>query len=246
MAIQIIQENRRPSSFDKFSQLVGQGVELGTQNLMSRERKNAQELQNRQENSRLRELGFDVEGLNPELKKEVVSRMLQGRQQENLQQQKYGFENELEGIRQEGISNKENQKYKSELNKKANPLKTGLKTLQEMKRIVGNGRLGVLSSVGGFFSDKTRQDRAKYSQLGKSLISLASTIPIRNKTEFETLANDLHDPNNTDAYNNGILQAMQEILTRGLQELESGESESNQESLQQTQNKRPLSSFRKG
>lgn len=93
-----------------------------------------------------------------------------------------------------------------------------LETVDRMRDIRANGRLGILSRGTQFFpgGEDTRKDRGEYAQLGKSLISYATNIPIRNKFEFEVLAKKLHDPNITDAEAEGVLDAMERILNNAL------------------------------
>lgn len=110
----------------------------------------------------------------------------------------------------------ESRKQTAEAEEKNAPFVSALNTLKEMRSIIKTGNLGVLSGAKGIISPKTRKDRAKYTQLGKSLIAMASTIPIRNQKEFETLAHDLYDPSNTDATNEGILDAMEQIIKQNM------------------------------
>jgi hypothetical protein len=72
--------------------------------------------------------------------------------------------------------------------------------------------LGRGSSVKGFFGGEAARDRGEYEQLGKSLISYASTIPIRNQKEFDVLSKKLYDPNIPDKEAEGTLDSMIKIL----------------------------------
>ena len=99
-----------------------------------------------------------------------------------------------------------------------NQLQSGLSTIQRMREINKKGGLGRGSKFTAQFDEGINKRRGEYEQLGKSLISLASTIPIRNKAEFETLAENLYDPSIPDAKREGILDAMERIIEQGLQE----------------------------
>lgn len=104
--------------------------------------------------------------------------------------------------------------------------------LNRMKELGKTGHLGPkISQYGGlgFASGNVRRDRAEYERLGKALIPFATSIPIRNRIEFETLAGDLSDPTLTDATREGILKAMERIIAGGKE----GES----------REKRPLTDF---
>lgn len=113
----------------------------------------------------------------------------------------------------------------------AAPFEAGLQTVQKMREIGRRGHLGIGSGIQGVFLGQARKDRGEYEQLGKSLIQLASTIPIRNKVEFETLAHNLYDPSLSDEKREGILDAMEFIINQGLQ-AKGGKK-------QETQQKRP-------
>jgi len=95
-------------------------------------------------------------------------------------------------------------------------IKAGIQTVKEMRDIGKKGNLGVGTGIRKVFSGEAAKDAGTYEQLGKSLIQLSTTIPIRNKLEFETLAEKLYDPSIRDAEREGILDAMENILNRSL------------------------------
>lgn len=130
-----------------------------------------------------------------------------------LEKQKAGYDVELEDVKSK---NKPIDKSVREEQQHKNQLQSGLKTVDEMRKLIKKGNLGLGSRFMSSFSDKTRKDRALYAQLGKSLISLASTIPIRNKAEFDTLAEQLYNPSNSDATNQGTLEAMERIIKQSM------------------------------
>jgi hypothetical protein len=95
---------------------------------------------------------------------------------------------------------------------KGKELEGALETIQRMRDLRKQDNLGWGSQITRLFSPKARKDAGEYEQLGKSLISLASNIPIRNKQEFETLAERLYDPAISDDEAEGILSAMERII----------------------------------
>lgn len=105
------------------------------------------------------------------------------------------------------------------------PFHGALETLDQMEKIGTRGNLGIGSKMKGIISPGTRRDRAEYERLGKSLISFASNIPIRNRQEFETLAHDLYDPSISDDSRGGILAAMKRIIQNSMQQFEAPEGE---------------------
>lgn len=109
-----------------------------------------------------------------------------------------------------------------------------LDVVNRMKELRSGGNLGwkIGQNLGlGFASGKVRTDRKEYEQLGKSLISFATNIPIRNRLEFETLAENLYDPTMTDAEAAGILNAMERILKHGIITKEENKSVGEKKSL---------------
>ena len=103
--------------------------------------------------------------------------------------------------------------------KRIEAIKTGLQTVDKMEKIGKEGRLGFGSHARSFvLGGKTSRDVGEYEQLGKSLIQLSSSIPIRNRQEFETLSEKLFDATVRDKEREGILEAMKHILTRSLAE----------------------------
>ena len=154
----------------------------------------------------------------------------------NLQKEKYGFEDASKASKLRG----ENQE-------KIAPLQAGLQAIADMRKIGSKGNLGRGSAIGGYFGGETAKDRAEYEQLGKSIISLASNIPIRNKAEFETLAHNLYDPSLPDSAREGILNAMERIINRSMQGLDTGMDQGTNAMMgnpqQSNKPKPPLTSF---
>jgi hypothetical protein len=121
------------------------------------------------------------------------------------------------------------EKLSAENREKLAPFNAALKTIEEMEEIGKGNRLGRGSKFLGLFGGETAKDRAKYEQLGKSLISFASTIPIRNQREFDTLAHNLYDPSLPNSAREGILEAMKQIITQNMQPYLDQTSESGSE-----------------
>jgi len=103
-----------------------------------------------------------------------------------------------------------------------------LQTLDRMKELRSTGDLGfsplAATGLGRLSSDRVRKTRGEYEQLGKSLISFATNIPIRNRLEFETLAEKLFDASLSDAEAAGILDGMEMIIGGSSRGLDSGQS----------------------
>ncbi len=118
---------------------------------------------------------------------------------------------------------------------------SALTTVHQMRKLRSKGNLGRGSDYRKFFGGEPAKDYGEYEQLGKSLISHATTIPIRNRLEFETLAEKLYDPSINDAEAEGTLNAMEKILTDALRDQETGLVET-----EIKDQRKPLDSFKKG
>lgn len=149
------------------------------------------------------------------------NRQLQKQEHERmLQNEKHSFEKELNVQKNQSKEQEKFQKNLEEKKEKEKPFESALKTIQEMRSIGRKGNLGRGSSLVGFFGGETAKDKGKYEQLGKSLISMASTIRITNRPEFETLSKDLFDSSLPDDAREGILDAMELIIKNSLSESE--------------------------
>lgn len=118
------------------------------------------------------------------------------------------------------------------------PIEGALKTISRQRELLKSGHLG--SKTGTLvespkmlhvLSGEGRKARAEYERLGKSLIGLASNLPIRNQIEFQILAEGLHDPSMTQAQIEGNLDAMELMLQNKLTpgDQEGAEAESGSE-----------------
>lgn len=213
----IFREGHTPSTAEKFGQAFANvGQSLGQalpQHLLAKEQKQNQLMQMQQENAALLKQGIDLGGItDPKARQELISSNLQGNRQRE-QNQFLSEENDRKFRRDiESLANKTSQENRE----KVAPYIGALNTVHEMRKLGKGGNLGFGSSVLGLASEEGRRDRANYSQLGKSLIQFASTIPIRNQKEFETLAHDLYDPTINDAAREGILNAIEKIIMDGM------------------------------
>lgn len=237
--IQIIPAAHGKKSFsEKLNAGIGRGLEIGSQLMQQHEKKQAESLQQQQRNAKLKELtGLDLSDIPEPVQQKFVESFLQ----RQGQKEKYGFESEMaaeEAIRKAQL---EGQKLSGQKREKIAPFQAGIQTINEMRNLRQKGNLGIGASYSPFSA--TRQDAAQYEQLGKSLISLASTIPIRNQQEFKTLAENLYDPNITDATAKGILDAMENIIKRNMQSFEEEENIEMPSKTEKPKEKPPLSSF---
>jgi len=228
--------NPRKSFADQLNAGLDQAIPMW-QNTM---RQNQQKEDMLSENATLQKLtGKSFAGIkNPEMRKALMAEMLKGQSEvdkfkreseheSTLQDRKYGYEQIIERLKGEGKlseantkatgkQNEANAKAAQELQEKVVPLQNALKTVADMRNLRKTGKLGIGSTM--WPTGEVRKMAGEYAQLGKSLISMASNIPIRNKAEFETLAEGLYDPNITDATAEGTLNAMEKILSRALEE----------------------------
>lgn len=172
----------------------------------------------KKEDEALESQGYSVRGIkNPELRKQIVANT--------------------------SLEQREARKAQKETVEKIAPYEGALKTLNEMRNIGKGGNLGLGSGVKEFFSSKTRQDKAKYTTLGKSLIQFISDIPIRNKKEFEVMAHDIMDSSLSDAAREGVLSALEFRLQNAIKSLSPQAENIPQQSAPQQKERPPLQSF---
>lgn len=152
-----------------------------------------------------------------------------------LEFQKMAYESQLKG-------NEAAKKLQGEQQEKLQPLQGALDIIGQMRNLRKKNNLGIGATFSPFA--ETRKQAGEYSQLGKSLIQYATNIPIRNKLEFETLAEELYDPNITDAAAEGVLDAMERIINNSIQSV--GGAQGNVQANQPQQQKRPpLTAFQR-
>ncbi len=224
----ILEPGRTKKSFiQKLSSGVGKGVE------------SANEMMN-QKRDREFEEAMNVKKEKQDFEKEIRK----SDREKDIAIQKFHDEVELKNIAHEqamklqGFKREQENKIKQQENiakkqEKIIPLQGAMQTIEDMRSIKNKGNLGRGSSVLGMFNEDVRKDRSEYSQLGKSLISFASTIPIRNKSEFEVLAHDLYDPSKSEAEIDGILNAMEKIIHRSMESEISDEEEESEEGIKE-------------
>jgi plasmid maintenance system antidote protein VapI len=227
--VQFLEEQPSPGS--QIGQSFGSGLSQGLSSALSQ---HFQQKQNKQQLSGLtpafEKLGIPKEGINelinsglsPELAANLAIQF--GRQQQQAQAQQTKQQQDL-------------QKLESEKQVKLEPFRSGLDYINRQRQLLKTGHLGKKFGVGGGLSEKPkvlstmtksgRKARAEYERLGKALISLSSNIPIRNKQEFQTLAESLYDPNISEAEIEGNLDAMERIIRNNLgEDFSSKDSES--------------------
>jgi hypothetical protein len=201
-----------------------------------------------QENRRPREPKFSerlLSGLGS-LSSEATSqvpRMLLGRQQERQENEALhrftglNLSSLTPDIKKEIVKSLIKRQETSDL--KTAPLQSAYQRVQRMKELGQGGRLGRGSGILGFFGGERAKESGEYERLGKSLIQYATNIPIRNRSEFETLAHDLYDPTIPDSKREGILNAMEQIILDSLGEQGSVPMETRRKRSERP----PLSSF---
>ena len=151
-------------------------------------------------------------------------------------------------------SQAQGEKLRAARQEKERPARQGLETIERQRERLASGHLGPkLGAIGqtpklmSALSNEGRKVRSGYEQAGKELIQLASTLPIRNKAEFEVLAERLYDPTLPESAIEGILDEMEAHLKGALEgrELEDvyKEYSSSKQSTEPQKPKRSLSSF---
>lgn len=248
--IQIIKEKKKPSFGQNFADAVSGLTQAGAQYFGEQQQKKGME-------EAATKMGLDpaILKLPPQAQAEYFKNTFSKKKEpEDFTAEneaiKKNFGVDLSGIKDPNMrrnlveSVQKSNEFKKEVTRKKQeklePIQGGLDTLQRMKDLRKKGNLGVTSGFTGMFSEDTRRDRGEYSQLGKSLIQLSTSIPIRNKAEFETLAEKLYDPSITDAEAEGILDGMERILSRSAQSLSDNEGE---EKESPPKKKKSLTSF---
>jgi chaperonin cofactor prefoldin len=131
-----------------------------------------------------------------------------------------GFENLPPTVQAAYIKNKG---QKSQIPEKAQPLLTGLDVINRQRELLKGGNIGgkfnIIGTgrdIGSTWSKQGVKDRGEYERAGKSLIALASNIPIRNRLEFETLSEGLYDITKSREELAGSLDAMERIIRNNL------------------------------
>jgi hypothetical protein len=222
--VQVIQRQPEQESFGSlFGRNLGQGISQGFTSSQEAARKLKGE-----EASDARKFGNE-EKLAKLKGEQDLTRLereygLKGQQALELMEHEYGFKKEIAQINAEQQQLKFKNKileHQEKTKEKIKPIQSALKTVEKMREIRSRGNLGFGVGFTSKFGGEDARDAGEYKQLGKSLIALSSTIPIRNREEFKTLAEGLYDPSITDAEAAGTLDAMEHILSVGLEENDS-------------------------
>lgn len=218
--VQIIQEKRRPSTAQQFGQAFGNvSQSLGEsipKMMMEREQQQAQNEEYQRQNKTYEQL---------------TGRPLSRDQKIREKEIEYALRGDFEG-KKSSIKSGEDQA----------PLNNAIQTINQMRDIRKKGNLGLGTGLWSVFGGKTAKDKGEYEQLGKSLIQYATSIPIRNKLEFETLAERLYDASITDAEAEGVLDAMERIIQGSLPNQQQQQPSVGMQSEPMKQ-KRPLNMF---
>lgn len=242
-----------------FGALFGQGLGQGLNQSMDDVSKLlANRKREKKENEALQKLfGQDFSGLSPDIKQEIIGKLFS---QKNEQMDDSEKIKELTGLDLSGIGPQnrniflknyfeEKEKERSSDLKKEEaliPFQGALETLEKMKRIKKRGNIGLLNAYTQPWNPEHRRDKAEYERLGKSLIQYSTNIPIRNRTEFEVLAEDLYHANKTEAELEGILDAMEDIIKSSMKQYQKPvQGQSNILPEKRLEERPPLSSFRK-
>jgi hypothetical protein len=140
---------------------------------------------------------------------------------EDLENLKHQHALELAGVK----SKIKTEELRDKKNQEKGAYRSGLDILGRLKELRSKGNLGMFSGPLSYLNPETAKDRGEYTRLAKSLISLSTSgLIIRNQKEFEEYANDLTDPSIRDSEAQGILDAMERIISNNL-----GESEAKDE-----------------
>ena len=149
--VQILQENKRPSFGQKFSNAVGVGLQ-GANDFM--QKKQAQE-QQQQRNAQLQQLtGMDISSLPENMQQEVLKSVFA----KELQGEKYGFENEKAG-----------QKLRGEQEEKNASKKITQGAFDRIAQLIP--KVGKGSGILGMFGGKQAEHSGEFSSLTGALES---------------------------------------------------------------------------
>ncbi len=206
--VQIIAANPKPRR-RTFGEQLSEGIEKAIPMAQKyydeyQDQKLDQAARESENKSLMENYGINVSGLSPEMRKNVVAEELKGRNKLNL-------------LEAQNVAKSQNITPQQEKNQQELKRLTGaLGVIDEMEEIGKGGNLGLGTTFQQAISPKAREDAGKYETLGKSLISYASSIPIRNRAEFDVLAEKLYDPSISDSGRKGILDGMRKIIQNSI------------------------------
>jgi hypothetical protein len=252
MPMQIIQENRKPTTAERFNQAFGKAAQTAGQfgnaigqKKQRQEQEKQQQIQMQQENEAARRMGIDLEGLSPENRKKFFESAIAHQQDLEKQKQKYGFEEDLQ-----------NQKYglEGDLKDKADKLKgpskeetasketqeVGQKAFNGMVKLLKRGNLGRGSGVMSLLGGKTAKESGEFTSLSGGLEAMLVDKVSRgtlSNTRFDYIKNNLLPVStDSDAVIEGKLTGLAEILGLDASELTGNKASGKG-------NKPPLTSF---
>ncbi len=128
-----------------------------------------------------------------------------------------------------------NSRQKTEkLEEKRRGYEVGLGTLESMRNLIP--KLGPLEGI--MSPLKSRADRQSYTTYANSLLGILSTIPVRNKKEFEAVKKALSNPWATQNEIESAVNSAEDIMTRHMESL-SSDSRQHSKKVQSQKSKIP-------
>lgn len=238
--VQIIEENRKPSSSERFSQAIGGGINAFSQLRNMQQEKQQQEKQKmqqmqqmEQENEAAKRMGIDLSGIqNPEMRKMALQYALMGQNKESEQNRQFGFQREENELQRQSKADqlagkgKEGEEVKN----------TAQNAFNSAASLLKKGNLGLGSGVKSkLFGGETARDVGQFqSALGGieamlvDMVSRGSLSDARFKYITETLLPKTSDRDETIK---GKLTGLAQILGLDPSEL-NGEKKGEKKSLE--------------
>lgn len=245
MGIQIIKENRKPTTVERFNQAFGKAVQTAGQfgNAIGQKKRN--DAQMKKENEFAKGMGIDLEGVSPENRKKFFESATAHQQdlemqkkkyefEENMQKQKYGLEGDLadKAAKLKGPSKEETASKEAQ--------EVGQKAFNGMAKLLKRGNLGRGSGIMSVFGGKTAKESGEFTSLSGGLEAMLVDKVSRgtlSNTRFDYIKNNLLPTStDSDAVIEGKLTGLAEILGLDASELTGNKASGKG-------NKPPLTSF---
>ncbi len=241
--VQIISENRKPSTVEKFGRAFASAGQSFGENFskfqMQKEQKKSEQMQRMQEDEAAKRFGIDLSGINDQKSRQaILENALKGQENES------GFRRDLQRDEQQAMSDfnakqaLQHQKHQLESGgQQGNPESNEEKNIAQnafngMIKLLRGGNLGRGSKLGaGLFAGKTGRDVGEFQSLSGGLeamlvdkVSKGTLSNERFKYITETL---LPKPNDSDSIIEGKLKGLGQILGLDMSKLSgSGSKES--------------------
>jgi hypothetical protein len=207
MAIQIIEENRKPS----FSEKLNMGLKAGARELNKFSENHQKNRQAQQENEALKLMGIDISGIHdPKMREKAVDFA----HQMGLQKDKYQRENEL--LKGKGPST-EDKKFNKVIEDEKRVKQTAQNSFNSLSRILNKNNIGYGSEVWGQLSGgETLRDTGEFQSatggLEAMLVDMVNRGTLSN-SRFEYITKNLL-PTSTDRQEiiKGKLKGLAELL----------------------------------